>query len=281
MSVPGEVLGWIVLVGIAAAYVPQILAILRGGTQGLSASYVILTAVTGLLMVVATTFAENMRVISCCQVPAWNAHQCVDNLLPLLQFSLACLMQCIVLAVFLLKQADSTKAARMGAGALLLAIVALFSIGGLIHRFGTAAELEIFTSICSVATIIVGVILFAPQYYMNYTMKSSGSLSLLTLAFQTFGLVVFIADNMYEDIQDYPSWGAQIIQFVFTAGLLGLCFYYDFVNPWLERRRRRMAGSGHGFGLEEAFDDIGGTDTEMQVATNLLDDDFLDDDFET
>lgn len=264
-----QINGWILLVGIFCSSVPQMISFLRHGVFGVSFSYVLLTAYAGVFLAVAT-YAGKTTAFACCQTEIWTRNQCLDSLLPVFQFSAAFFGQLVLALIYMVRQTDNKMVTRIAMVGLVFLTGILSMSGGLVHAYGSEKQLQLFAIVCAIGNVLLGTLLFAPQILMTYRLKTSGSLSIITLLIQTGGLIDFIIFTIIEDPHEPYVYGAQIVQFSFCAILLGMCLYYDYVQIWLRRRRGD-------FGLEEVFDDQN-RDHELQ-ATNLLDEDLFDDDF--
>ena len=101
INILNQIVGWGLVVGILASYLPQVLKIARTSAEGLSPSYVLLTAWGGMFLFLSRAFLD-ARVLWCCQYV--ERHRCVDGVLSLIQFSGALVGQVAVLAAFLLRQ---------------------------------------------------------------------------------------------------------------------------------------------------------------------------------
>ncbi len=265
INLANQILGWVLLVGILASNVPQAMKIARQGTAGLSPLYVALTALAGLFLLDASFFGD-FSLFSCCAV--WSRNFCLDKLLSLFQFAAAFVGQMIVFILYLVKQQEDKTITRIYAYVLAGIAVVVGIAGGALVKTNQDEGLVMFKYVLGIFNVVAGIVLYAPQIRVVIINKSAGSLSLLTLAIQTFGAIVFIYFTMVEDLTNVQVYGPQIAQFALSLGLLVLCVVYEIRQRRISHLTRQLGG------LDDAFE--GDPSLELEEATKL-NDDFLDD----
>ncbi len=210
------------------------------GSEGVSWLFVLLSATQGMLMFCDRFFLD-FNTMRCCT----DANSCASGVLSVLQLACAFAGQLAVEVMFLIV-VQRRLLPLLGLGAMLLlgAIVSVLGIVFLVQRSGVGVT--DLADVLAVSAMVIGIVLYGPQMLLTYRQRSAGSLSLIGLAIQTGGIIVFASFQCCDRMQVFIP---QCFTFALSAALLGMCVYFEI-------RRRRD---------EVAFIEPDTSDTEAEI----------------
>lgn len=237
--------GSILLVGVTAAYVPQVVEIaVKRSSVGVSGFFVVLA-----LLSASCTAVNAMLVfwpmIECCAAVAVG--QCIAINLPNLQLVLPLLFSFAVLFTYaffsvpvldVISPEQATAHRNYGFAALAAALLlnlAAFLVPLLLyvsHR-GTAAQALLYAQVAGYAGGALAMLTFLPQIWATWKLKQKGSLSLPALIVMFVGNWI-VAVYLYLNAGGISLISQNVVTAVEIGVLLGLLVVFA-----IQRRRRR------------------------------------------
>ena len=229
------VVGTIIILSIVLTYLPQYLKIIRGRTTvGISYLYLLLGNISNFTNFFGSLLL-NYGLVDCCT--KISAGKCINILLPIYQLFTPWLCIFILYIIFLIydnrENARQYKLAFINFTLFILIFVFILGIIGLMlinHYNRLKKNIHTFGDILNIVSTVTCFLTFFPQILKTYKIKTIGSLSLISLTFQSIGsFIVFI--YQFTIVKTSLSIGIPyLVSGILQLSLLSLGTYYNKRN---------------------------------------------------
>lgn len=252
-SVSDQVLGWIITIGTAASFIPQMHSLVaRKSTDGLSGVSWTMNYISN-FGTALNVFLLRWHITMCCS--QLDAHDCVSNLLPVLQLVVPCI--CVYIIYLLLaKYCVSTRPSNEDVPLLdnqrsridrlvdllfvnnafvipllvVSTIVTALSVGIsvlLIYLYGDQSKIVTsFAQAWGIIALVLLVIQYIPQIYTTHVKKEAGSLSVATLLVQAPGALAVVYFQAIMNHGDWTTWSPYLCTAIQQSILIVQCVVY-------------------------------------------------------
>ena len=237
-SASSIVIGTFIIFAIVLTYLPQYLKIIKNkSTKGISYNYLLLGNISNFTNFFGSLLL-NYQIIDCCSKT--SAGHCINILLPIYQMFFPWLCIFVLYIIFLVHYTGNDyRKAYIAFSFFILIWVFLIGIIGLIliiHYESMKNHVTAFGNTLNIISTITCVLTFLPQLIKTYRLKTAGSLSLISLAFQAPGsFIVFIYQNIILKTP-FTIGFPYLISAILQTALLSLSYYYERLNKRLNSK---------------------------------------------
>ena len=229
MNLVGILLGSAICLGNIISYIPQFYNIIKyDSVEGISQMSLILMNIGSMCLTM------NSIIFS------WNYFNPIDfsNLFPFIQICLSWVMVLIYYIIFI-SYKFKTKKKRFFYGLQYAVTYLLFSIFIISLALGEKIQghiqfLYIFANILGYTSAILNSLVYLPQIYKIYVLKSSGNLSFLMYGIQTPGNIIIIIFQAFIYSSPVSTWITYVIVLIEQFIILSMMTYYHFRPVYFE-----------------------------------------------
>ena len=224
----GIALGWFLVGATLIAALPQLLALCRAKvSEGISVATPALALLYGTLNLCATLTEKWPSVQLCADLPPFDSHGCVDQLLEAGQQVSSAISLVLILMLIVAYPPHAGAADRATvAGAIVVAGAAITAACAVSSRWPCSDESAAFGSASAVGSAVLVIVAFAPQLVETYRSKGAGSLSAVYYFIQAAGCLLVIGLQAVALGDSVLVWGPTAVAAVLQGAICGLLVYY-------------------------------------------------------
>ena len=231
-------IGTFIILAIVITYLPQYIKIIKSkSTNGISYNYLLLGNISNFTNFFGSLLL-NYQIIDCCSHT--NTGHCINILLPIYQMFFPWLCIFVLYIIFLIyNTGNDYRKAFISFTLFILIWVVLIGIIGLIliiHYQSMKNHVTAFGNTLNIISTITCIFTFLPQLMETYRIKSTGSLSIISLAFQAPGsFLVFFYQNIILKTP-FTIGFPYLISGILQTALVLLSYYYERINSRIKSK---------------------------------------------
>ena len=236
MNVLGVVTGSLLCIGCILGYIPQFYNIIKfKSVKGISEFSLVLMNI-GTMCLTMNSIIFSWSYFSCHDLP------CLTDLFPFIQIFLSWIMVLIYYIIFIVYKFYNNKhkiEKSLLAGSYYIITYLIFTIFVIALALGEKMEnhssfFHLFADILGYTSAVLNSIVFLPQIYTIYSLKSKGNLSFIMFLMQTPGNLVIIVFQAVLYNSPVSTWITYVIILAEQSIILFLMIYYYFRYPPIE-----------------------------------------------
>jgi len=244
-------LGIFLIVATIISYLPQVVSIVRRkSSEGMSYFSLGLGLFAGLLSLINGGMLKWEEKITCCERIRLKIHECLAHNLLIEQLCIGPLCFFVLYIVYLMyfsftpnerqTREDKQKEyryARIFFAIYLAAFIILCSTAAILYYVAgvNSHYMGNYAKVCGIASALITLVMWVPQLYTTWRLKSPGSLSIPMLCIQIPGSLLVVYFQIGEKA-DITTWGPYVVNALQEFLLVVLCVWFIIVN-----RRKKQA----------------------------------------
>jgi len=260
-----QILGWILTVGAAASFLPQIFTLLISkNLDGLSALTWMLNYLSN-MMTMVNAIMLNWTEIQCCEELPFG--KCLEAIVPLVQLAGPTICTFITFALTMVYADHMTEQQKLTEETLRLnsrksaenffdyifgvnsfivqcfiasiIITIIASAGGVLMMVFAGVTNDytiIYAKVAGILAVVLLMVMYIPQLYTTYKAKHTGSLSVITLLIQAPGSIAVCYFDAILSHLSWTTWMPYLVSAIQQIVLIFMCIYYHFRNKRLSQK---------------------------------------------
>jgi uncharacterized protein with PQ loop repeat len=229
MSVLGDILGWLLIIGGFISYYFQIYKLyIRKNTQGLNLNMIIFGALGSYFNLLGIIGLNIKHLLHTCQ-----GYQCVSDCLPIIQMFSPWICYEIIYLLYYKYTENISKFVFIGIHINYVIFISLTMILSL-NNNQLLTQLSIFYNVLA---SILSIIMWIPQIITTIKDKQEGTLSLWSIGTHAIGCIMVIIYQCGFEKQNFTNVISYLFSLIFEIFIVMYCLYY---KKYTDNRNERI-----------------------------------------